>query len=271
MIQNWAQSGLLLAGNALLSDLDRSDLHLLIPHFSRQTARHGEILFDVGSLIDRIYFPETAVISIVTCDGLHDRVEHGVIGREGYVGWSALMGCEVAPCRAVVQHDGGTLLAIDLKVLAAAARASSTLLTTLLKFAGVMAVQTMSSLVAHGYPLASRLSRWLLMRHDRISNDTILVLHEEIRISLGVRRASVTDSLHILEGERLIRSRRGQVQIVDRTGLEERAGQCYGAAESYHRQMLSKSSAAHSEVQIQPSTSIKRFDPSGHELRVGER
>ena len=76
------------------------------------------------------------------------------------------------------------------------------------------------------------------MAHDRVEGDEIVVTHTEIAVMLGIRRASVTDTLHILEGERLIHSRRGQVTVLDRNGLRRRAGATYGFAEEEYSRLI---------------------------------
>lgn len=229
---NPGDASLLLAGNSLLSSLDQNDLQLIVPHLSRIAANHGDTLFDVGDEIEWVFFPETAVIALVDYDSAGHSIETGLVGREGFVGWPSILGCTVATCRADVQLEGGSLLAIRATALDAACHASSSLRCALLQFVQAAMAQMSGTMLANSsYPLTSRLSRWLLMRHDRMSQDTLAVQHDEISMCLGVRRASITDCLHLLEGERLIRSRRGKITIRDRDGLRERAGPCYGTAE----------------------------------------
>lgn len=239
MWMNSSEASLLLAGNALLSGLDHDDLRLLVPHLSRAAVKHGDTLFSAGDTIEWVFFPETAVIALLDYDKGDHAIEIGLVGREGFVGWPSILGCTVATCRADVQLDGGTLLTIRASHLSAACQDSPTLLRSLLRFVEAATVQMSCTMLSNSsYPLASRLARWLLMRHDRMSHDTLSVQHDEISVCLGVRRASVTDCLHLLEGEGLIRSRRGKITIRDRERLRERAGQCYGAAEAHHESVL---------------------------------
>jgi hypothetical protein len=89
---------------------------------------------------------------------------------------------------------------------------------------------------SHGlHRLDGRVARWLLVRHDRARGDEIRVRHDEIADSLGVRRASITDCLHIIEGDGHLRCRRGRITIRDRAQLVQMAGVCYGAAEAHYR------------------------------------
>lgn len=87
-------------------------------------------------------------------------------------------------------------------------------------------------------PIERRLSRWLLMCHDRLDGDEIHITHKYIGAMLGVRRASVTDSLHVLEGEGAIRSGRGCILVRDRPRLELLAGEAYGHAEAHYRDRI---------------------------------
>ena len=88
------------------------------------------------------------------------------------------------------------------------------------------------------HPVEQRVARWLLMRHDRVGGDILAVHHDDIAGSMNVRRASVTDRLHLIEGERLIRCSRGRIAIRDRCGLEALAGEAYGAAEAQYRLLI---------------------------------
>jgi CRP-like cAMP-binding protein len=86
--------------------------------------------------------------------------------------------------------------------------------------------------------MAERLSRWLLMCHDRMRSDDMALTHEFLSLMLGVRRSGVTDNLHILEGMRAIKATRGRIYIRDRATLEEIAGGCYGAPEKEYDRLI---------------------------------
>ena len=204
-------TGLILAGNALLASLAHDDLRLIVPYLQRSNRRRGETLFHADQELDRVYFPETAVVAILEPRDHGTAVELGLVGREGFLGWSVALGCSRATSTAIVQLDGGTLLSIESDALRSACRASATFMTTLLRFVETITVQMGCSLIARRFALSSRLARWLLMRHDRLPHDTLRVHHDEIAGHLGVRRASVTDCLHCLEGDALVRSRRGKI------------------------------------------------------------
>ena len=88
------------------------------------------------------------------------------------------------------------------------------------------------------HPVGRRTARWILLYHDRLDGDEIAITHEELGVMLGVRRSSVTDALHLLEGEGLIRSLRGRVVVRDRVLLEQWATDAYGYAEAEYQRLV---------------------------------
>jgi CRP-like cAMP-binding protein len=102
-------------------------------------------------------------------------------------------------------------------------------------------VQIAATALADGrYNVNERLARWLLMCHDRLG-DELALTHDFLALMLGVRRPSVTDALHVLEGERLIKADRARIQVRDRLGLEQFAGEAYGVPEAEYRRLFSSS------------------------------
>jgi CRP-like cAMP-binding protein len=99
--------------------------------------------------------------------------------------------------------------------------------------------QLAQSAVANGrYLTHQRLARWLLMCHDRLGDGDMLITHEFLGLMLGVRRAGVTDQIHIIEGEHAIKASRGNIRVTDRAKLEEIAGGCYGVAEREYERLI---------------------------------
>jgi CRP-like cAMP-binding protein len=196
-------------------------------------------LFSSEEKLDAIYFPETVVISIGK-DGRHrSRLETAVVGNEGLVGWSAFTGIARSTLNASVQMHAGTVLRISARDIALACAVSKTLFQALMCFIEVILVQMGQAIVSHlRDSIERRVCRWLLMRHDRLPGDHLLATHEDIGANLGVRRASVTNSLHVLEGDHLVRCYRGRIIVKDRQGLEDRAADSYGTAESHYRSLI---------------------------------
>lgn len=208
-------------GNALLQSLDPEDAALIAADLQRQVVGGGDILLDPAWPVDRVYFPETAVIGLRAATATGRMMEIGLVGREGMVGWCALLGNDMPGQCAVALLQGGTLLSIPTTRLRAACSASPTLLADLLRFMGQFVQQLSHTIVSTACdPAERRLARWLLMLHDRIDGDEIAIKHSELGMLLNLRRATITDCLHILEGERALRCTRGHIAIRDRAMLE---------------------------------------------------
>lgn len=225
--------------NQLIRLLDHADRGSLMKRLKRVTVEPGTLLLDTAQPITTVYFPETVTVSIERTSGTSKFIETALVGYEGMVGWSALLGCKQSPQRAVVQMRSGTVLAISTDEIVSACARSEGLLATLMRFIEVIMAQMAQAIVSHlRDSLDRRVCRWLLMRHDRVPQDQLFIRHDEISRNLGSRRPSVTDCLHVLEGERLVRCYRGRIIIRDRPGLERLAGESYGEAEALYRALM---------------------------------
>jgi CRP-like cAMP-binding protein len=215
--------------NLLLRSMRREDFALIASKLNRVELQVGEEIVGAGQAVEAACFPEAGIISF--SDILEDgtRVGIGHFGYEGFAGWQIMLGCSRSQHEARVTVGGGDAYRISAGDLVDACRASQTLRDLLLRFVQAFMVQLgrtiVSSLIQ---PVETRLCRWTLMAHDRVEGDEIKVTHDEIAVMLAVRRASVTDALHILEGEGLIRAHRGRVLVRNRDGLQRRAGETYG-------------------------------------------
>ncbi|WP_299747398.1 Crp/Fnr family transcriptional regulator [Devosia sp.] len=184
-----------------------------------------------------VYFPEGSVASVVATLRSRVNFEVGLIGWEGMTGTSVLCGAP-SPFDCYVQFIG-TALILPTEALVSALNASPTLKTALNLYAHMLSVQTAYTALASAHaPIPERLARWLLMIHDRVDGAAFRVTHDLLAIMLGVRRPGVTTALHILEGERLIKSTRGQIEILDRNGLRARAGNAYGKTERSYEELI---------------------------------
>ncbi len=190
-------------------------------------------LVRAGEALTVVYAPIDAVVLIARqtpTDPVPLTV--GLIGYEGLVGWPALLGAPVWTHDAIAIGGGGELVAIAVDALNAVCAAQPDLHRMLLRVAHNHTLQLAQSVVANlGHSVERRLARWLTMLDDRTAGDVLSVTHDQLAQLLNVRRATVTDLLHILEGEYLIRSTRGRLQVRDRAALEARAGQSYGLSE----------------------------------------
>jgi CRP-like cAMP-binding protein len=199
----------------------------------------GHVLARVGEEIGSVCFPESAItiVSDVLDDGA--RTEIGMVGYEGLSGWAILLGAHRSHLDATVRVGGGTALRMEADPLLALCRQRPAAASIFLRFVNCFTIQAARTASSNLHDATSkRLARWLLMCHDRLEGDNISLTHGAIGQILGVRRASVTDALHLLEGEGAIRSMRGRVEVRDRPRLELIAGQSYGAAEACYSMFI---------------------------------
>ncbi len=225
--------------NQLLSALKADDLALLRPALRQVELPLMTVLEEAGEPVKAVYFFESGFASVVT--GEKVPIEIGLIGREGMTGVSVIMHDDRSVNRTFMQA-GGTALAMSADHLRTALLDSASLRASLLRYAHAFTVQTSQTAVSNGRAkLAARLARWLLMAHDRSDQNDFPFTHQFLALMLGVRRAGVTDTLHILEGRGLIKARRGQITVLNRKGMEAIADPSYGVPEAeYARLVLNK-------------------------------
>jgi CRP-like cAMP-binding protein len=227
------------SGNILLNCLDDEAWEAVRPRLERYPLGTGQVLLEAAGPINEIWFPEGGVASFheIRKDG--SRVGVGIAGFEGVVGWSVLLGSNASLHEATMAIGNSTALCIAASELTDLCRRHESLNQLLLRYVRCFFAQLGRTILANLHePTERRLARWLLMNHDRLQGDEIALTHEQLGVMLGVRRASVTETLHILEGQKLIRSVRGRVIIRDRMELIEFAGESYGAAENEYARAI---------------------------------
>ena len=228
-----------LVRNQLLTTMPREDYAALQPHLEPVSLELRKVLIEPNQPIEQVYFPESGYTSIVT-NGGGTKIEIGLIGREGMIGVPIALGVRSNPFQYFIQNSGNgwRLATSDLEQVI---DERPSLHRLLLRYAQALTVQTSSTAFANAnHTLEMRLARWLLMCHDRIDGDDIEITHEFMSMMLGVRRAGVTTALHVLEGNRLIRSTRGTVTIRNRERLEELADDAYGLPEREYARLMAE-------------------------------
>jgi len=224
--------------NRLLGALEPEDFAHLQSALELQTMRLRQVVIASHTAITAAYFPEEGFISI-TADGTSGRVEIGLIGREGVIGAGPiLLGDDRSPHTHFVQMDGHMLI-IDADVLRAAVERLPALRRLLHRYIQAQHTQTAQTAFANARGnTVTRLARWLLMCHDRVDGDQIIVTHDFLSYMLGVERPGVTAALRTLEKDGLVRKRRGNVEILDRHGMLDCAGDSYGGAEAEYARLI---------------------------------
>ncbi|MGF6178956.1 Crp/Fnr family transcriptional regulator [Ensifer sp. 4252] len=224
--------------NGLINTLSDEDRVLVQPLLERVKLDQADSLFEPFEPISHVYFFESGLSSEIVIGARTNQIEVGCIGHEGCSAVPVLLGIEATPHRAFMQA-GGEALRIPTPKLWQAMDTSPTLRTVLLRYAHVFMIQVAETALANGRcGVEQRLARWLLMCQDRLG-DELPLTHEFLSLMLGVRRPSVTDALHILEGHRAIRAERALIKVRDRAVLETTAGDAYGVPEKEYRRLLS--------------------------------
>lgn len=224
--------------NRFLASLADSDLALIKPHLQPVVLKFRQRLEVARKPILAAYFLDNGLASVIANGGRDRQAEAIILGNEGFTGISLVFGVDRSPNETVMQAAGAgqSITADNLRTVS---EQSSTLRLRLLHFAHVSLVQVAQTALANAQgKIEERLSRWLLMAHDRVENDAILLTHEFLALMLGVRRAGVTIALQELEASALISTSRGVVNVLDRTGLEIRANGFYGVPEKEYERLL---------------------------------
>jgi CRP-like cAMP-binding protein len=211
---------------------------LLRPGLSRVSLSLRQTLEASNQAIEHVYFIEEGMASVVALRAGDLQTEVGLIGREGMTGTALVLGDPGTPFDCYVQMEGKALQISSMDFLGAFEQSSS-LRRVLRLYARASFIQTAYTAFANAqFKLEERLARWLLMVRDRVEMDTFSVTHEFLSVMLGVRRSGVTDTIHILEGKGLIKSRRSEMTLIDREGLKACAGASYGQPEQEYDRLL---------------------------------
>jgi CRP-like cAMP-binding protein len=218
--------------NRLLSSLTADDLALLKPGLRRVDLPLRKQLEAPGKRINYVYFIDSGFASVVADGSARNKIEVGMIGREGMTGLAVVLGSDRTPHETYIQNAGEGSRIGAAKLRSAIARSRS-LQDCLLLYAHAFFVQATYTAMANGRSkLEDRLARWLLMAHDRLDVDELKITHEFLSVMLGVRRPGVTVALNLLERNGLIKSHRGVTTIVDRKGLRRTSNGAYGVPEA---------------------------------------
>jgi CRP-like cAMP-binding protein len=224
--------------NGLLKVLPPADFGRLAASLTPVTLSFKQFLLEADEPIGAAYFIETGMVSYLHYLEGGEALEVGLIGSEGMVGLPLILGLDSASFGAMVQMEG-TALRIGPTALRQAFNESEALRTRLLRYMQALHVQVSQTAVCNKHhSLEERLTRWLLMAHDRAGEDEFPMTHEFMSLMLGVRRAGVSVTANVLKQAGLIHYRNGRMTILDRPGLEDAGCECYGNVQRQFEQLL---------------------------------
>jgi CRP-like cAMP-binding protein len=224
--------------NRLLATLPHEDVERLLPQLTPVPLALGDVLYEPDRPMAYLYFPTTAVVSLIYTMVDGTTAEMGLVGNEGVVGIALFMGGDTTPNRAIVQVAGEAFRLRAPTLRAEFLRAGAVQLA-LLRYTQALITQISQTAVCNRlHAIEQRLCRWLLLTRDRVPSDAIQMTQEFIAHMLGVRREGVTLAARDLQEAGLIRYVRGHITILDRPGLEATACECYRVVKAEFTRLL---------------------------------
>lgn len=226
--------------NYLLAALPAEEFARVYSKLEFVTFKLGEVVFEAGDKLDCVYFPTTAITSLLYIMENGATAEIGVIGNDGVSGHALFLGGDSMSNRAVIQSAGDAyrMKAKDLKAEFALGGAFQKML---LRYTQALMTQISQTAVCNRlHSLEEQLCRWLLLSHDRLDSDKLVMTHDLISNMLGVRREGVTLAAQKLAKRNLIKNVRGTITVLDRQGLETAVCECYKVVNDEYNRLLGR-------------------------------
>ncbi|MDM0084888.1 Crp/Fnr family transcriptional regulator [Variovorax sp. J31P179] len=229
--------------NRLLAALPEAEWARWLPQLQAVDMPLGQVLYESGKTLSHVYFPTTAIVSLLYVMENGASAEIAVVGNEGIVGISLFMGGESTPSRAVVQ-SAGRGFRLTAQVMKDEFDRAGPVLHLLLRYTQALITQMAQTAVCNRHhSLDQQLCRWLLLSLDRLEGSELVMTQELIANMLGVRREGVTEGALKLQHAGLIRYSRGRISVLDREGLEGRTCECYAVVKNEYDRLLPSTTA----------------------------
>ncbi len=224
--------------NHLLAALPNAEWQRWLPQLEWIEMPLGQVLYESGNILKHVYFPTTAIVSLLYVMENGASAEIAVVGNEGIVGISLFMGGESTPSRAVVQ-SAGQGFRLKAQVIKDEFNRAGPVMHLLLRYTQALITQMAQTAVCNRHhSLDQQLCRWLLLSLDRLRGNDLVMTQELIANMLGVRREGVTEAALKLQTVGLIRYARGRISVLDRNGLEKRTCECYEVVKKEYDRLL---------------------------------
>jgi CRP-like cAMP-binding protein len=224
--------------NRLLAALPEAEWQRWLPKLELVEMPLGKVLYESGGTLSHVYFPTTAIVSLLYVMENGASAEIAVVGNEGLVGVSLFMGGESTPSRAVVQ-SAGQGIRLEARSMKNEFNRAGPTLHLLLRYTQALITQMAQTAVCNRHhSVDQQLCRWLLLSLDRLEGDELVMTQELIANMLGVRREGVTEAALSLQQAGLIRYARGHITVLDRAGLEKRTCECYAVVKKEYDRLL---------------------------------
>ena len=226
------------SANDLLASLPPAEWARISPELEAVDLPLGKVLYESGATMSHVYFPTTAIVSLLYVMEDGASAEIAVVGHEGVVGIALFMGGETTPSRAVVQ-SAGQGYRLRASVIKDEFNRSGPVMHLLLRYTQALITQMSQTAVCNRHhSLDQQLCRWLLLSLDRLTGNNLVMTQELIANMLGVRREGVTEAALNLQKNGLISYARGHIKVLDRPGLEQRTCECYRVVKAEYERLL---------------------------------
>jgi CRP-like cAMP-binding protein len=224
--------------NHILAALPRAEWERWLPLFEKVELPLGKVLYESGITMSHVYFPTTAIVSLLYVLESGASAEIAVVGNEGVVGISLFMGGGSTPSRAVVQ-SAGYGFRLGAQFIKDEFHRAGPVMHVLLRYTQALIAQMAQTAVCNRHhTVDQQLCRWLLLSLDRLKGNDLVMTQELIANMLGVRREGVTEGALKLQAAGLISYVRGHISVLDRKGLERRSCECYAVVKKEYDRLL---------------------------------
>ncbi len=226
--------------NHLLGALPAADFEALAPHLQSVPLALGQMLYEPGGQLQHAYFPVSAIISLHYVTESGASAESAGVGNEGMLGVALFMGGDTTSSSAVVQ-TAGHAYRLERRLLKQEFARGGALQRLLLRYAQALMTQMSQTAVCNRHhSVEQQLCRWLLLTLDRLPGNELVMTQELVAGMLGVRREGITEVAGRLQAAGIIRYRRGHISVLNRSGLEAHACECYGVVRKELTRLLSE-------------------------------